>query len=170
MTTVIVQQNYGSPTVSLPPNRIEENRIEENRIEEEEKKESEIQQIDSASAANITIQNVYDYYEKNITNLTEKEKDKIQQYSNDMSLIVIKAILQEAIESNGKSWKYVEAILQSCKDEQVHTIEQFETRKKKYKEQKDKKVIKSSFQNYDQRDYKDLNAIYINKAEKMNDS
>lgn len=87
-----------------------------------------------------------------------------------MSLIIIKAIIQEAIESNGKSWKYVEAILQSCKDEQVYTIEQFETRKKKYKKQKDKKVMKPSFQNYEQRDYKDLNALYINKAEKINDS
>lgn len=68
-----------------------------------------------------------------------------------MSLNVIRAIIQEAIESNGKSWKYVEAILSACDKSKIFTIEQFQKRQEEFKKHKTKKE-KKIYNDYDQRD------------------
>lgn len=70
-----------------------------------------------------------------------------------MSLDLIKAIIQEGIESNGKSWKYIEAILSACEKEKVFTINQFKERQEKFKKYKtSENAIIKEYRNYEQRD------------------
>ena len=122
----------------------------EKDIEAEEDKEKASQEENSA-AANHEIKNIYEYYEKNITTLSDEEKEKLQSYSKNMSLDVIRAIIQEAIKSNGKSWKYVDAILSACNRSKIFTIEQFQKRQEEFQKHKTKKE-KKIYNNYDQRD------------------
>ena len=83
----------------------------------------------------------------------------MQNYSKNMSLDVIQAIIQEAIESNGKSWKYVDAILSACDKSKIFTIEQFKKRQEDFKKNNTKKG-KKIYNDYDQRD---LDSIDFNK-------
>lgn len=70
-----------------------------------------------------------------------------------MPLDLIKVIIQEAIESNGKSWKYIEAILIACEKEKVFTVEQFKDRQEKFKKYKNgKSTNKREYSSYEQRD------------------
>lgn len=69
-----------------------------------------------------------------------------------MPLDLIKAIIQEGIESNGKSWKYIEAILNACEKEKVLTVNQFEERQEKFKKYKNNKNTNTKgYSNYEQR-------------------
>lgn len=76
-----------------------------------------------------------------------------------MTLDVIRAIIQEAIESNGKSWKYVEAILSACNKSKIFTIEQFKKRQEDFKKNNTKKE-KKIYNDYEQRD---MDSIDFNK-------
>lgn len=102
----------------LRENRIEENRIEENRIDDDE-------------------DNIYTYYENNIGVLTPRQYEIINNYLNEFNKKIIKEAINRASDNNGKTFKYVEAILKSWKQKGYKSLEDIQN---ELKNKKDKDV------------------------------
>lgn len=80
--------------------------------------------------------NIYTYYENNIGVLTPRQYEIINSYLNEFNKEIIKEAINRASDNNGKTYKYVEAILKSWKQKGYKTLEdiQNELRNKKDKD------------------------------------
>ncbi len=149
--------------------------IEKDIEAEEIKNESEIftgdvqneySQENSATASVKTINDIYNYFEKNITHLTDEQKAELNKYTSDMEIELLRYAVKEAVDCNAKSYRYVNTILQDCKNKKIFTVSQFKARQEQYEKEKmnkDKKNNKKNWQKYEQREYDNLNSLYANK-------
>jgi DnaD/phage-associated family protein len=94
----------------LRENRIEEYSIDKNSIDDED--------------------NIYTYYENNIGILTPRQYEIISNYINEFNEDIIKEAINRASDNNGKSFKYVEAILKSWKSKGYKTLGEIQNEKK----------------------------------------
>lgn len=74
--------------------------------------------------------NIYTYYENNIGILTPRQYEIISNYINEFNEDIIKEAINRASDNNGKSFKYVEAILKSWKSKGYKTLGEIQNEKK----------------------------------------
>lgn len=147
----------------------------ETDIELEEEKAKAKEKEDSSAASNEVLQSVEDvftYFENNISKLTKEQKLELRRYSEKMKLEVLISVIKEAIDYNAKSYKYVLTILQNCEKENILTLSAFHKRQEQHEKEKQQKNNgpnkKISFKDYEQRKYREgeLNSLYMNRKVK----
>lgn len=102
-------------------------------LQENRDKRLDIRDIDNKI---IDSSSIYDYYQNEIGTLTPRQYEIISNYLNIFNEDIIKEAINRASDNNGKTFKYVEAILKSWKQKGYKTLEdiQNELRNKKDKD------------------------------------
>lgn len=132
----INEVNVDTNSVNDGINATKEKKEKEKKIKESKVKEKRENTDFSAAAA---------AYEQNIGNVSDIIAEKIENWLNDVDLSLMLYAIDEAVENNAKSWKYINAILQSCFNQGIKTREQKEAASYK------RKGNKNSFCNYEER-------------------
>ena len=119
--------------------------------EEEEVISKKLDEVDSAAA---TMEDVLEYFEKNICKPKELELKKLHAFVNNLSPGVIIMAIEEAVNYNAKNIKYIENILCSWMKKGLSTVEAVEKYKEVWNAQKNKcEKSKCSGWDFEQRDY-----------------
>lgn len=113
---------------------------------------NETQKSEIAATATNDI-NIFSYYEKNITSLTDEAKQLLKQYLDIMNKELIQLIIDEAVNSNVKTLNYIKAILVSCEKEKIYTVEQFKKRQKNFEENRKQHQKQTKRTETEQREY-----------------
>lgn len=108
--------------VTADRNTTKEKKEKEKKINKKKLKERKENAFVSAAA---------EAYEENIGEISEMIIEKIAHWSERVDLSLMLYAIDEAVESNAKSWKYINAILQNCENAGITTREQKETQRKK---------------------------------------
>ena len=142
----MVQQYYGSATVVLPPNRIEENR------KEKEEKRIRIKEIYNSTCSNLSqVQKLTEKREKAIDNFlkefTEDQFKNICKIANSTDFLIGK---------NDNGWKADFDFLMRI-DKATNVLEGKYNDDKKSKNSK-----KTAYNDYSQRSYENLDSLYAN--------
>lgn len=84
-----------------------------------------------------------------------------------MQLELLITAIKEAVDYNAKSYKYILTILQNCEKSNIFTLDAFHKRQEQHekdKQQKNNGPGKAvAFKAYEQREYKNLNSMYMNR-------
>lgn len=103
-------------------------------------------------------QSAIDFYENNIGMLTPYGLQQLQSYYDDgVEVDVIILAMQKAVDNNSRNMNYIKAILNSWYKKGIKTLIEAKNEEQSYKKTKENK--KSNFQ---QREYTDLNKLYVN--------
>ena len=106
-----------------------------NKEEEKENKESETQEERQAEVSLIETDKVIDFYNNNITLITQVVFESIEAYRKDgLQDDLIIAAMKDAVYRNKRNWKYVDATLRNCRNNNIFTEEQFKINQKEFKE------------------------------------
>ena len=83
------------------------------------------------------LKEVINFYENNITLITPYVAEDMEKYLQEglTAGLIIKA-MQEAVDRNARSWKYIKSILNDCCNNNVKTAEQFKIRQEEFKSNK----------------------------------
>ena len=106
---------------------VKENITSINNKEEEERKNFFQQDL----------KEVISFYENNITLITPYVAEDMEKYLQEglTAGLIIKA-MQEAVDRNARSWKYIKSILNDCCNNNVKTAERFKIRQEEFKSNK----------------------------------
>lgn len=97
------------------------------------------------------------FYETNITLITPFVVESMEYYLEDgLEAELIIECMKEAVSRNKRNWKYIEAILRDCRNNNITTVQQYQTKEKEFKEGRGKKqnnkeetVYNTDFSEYD---------------------
>lgn len=118
----------------------EEKEINKEKDGRESNSEIEIIEIDKE------LGDVINFYNNNITLISETTAQEIGTYMDDgLTGELIKRCIKEAVDQNARKWKYIKAILDDCKRENIKTKEEYEIKQKEFREKQKKKQDKQSF-------------------------
>lgn len=103
------------------------------------------------------LKEVINFYEKNITLITPYVAEDMEKYLQEglTAGLIIKA-MQEAVDRNARSWKYIKSILNDCYNNKVKTAEQFKIRQEEFKSNKNhnqSKVKTEEKEDYEEVEY-----------------
>ena len=134
---------YGNPIHQ----KTEDNITSINNKEEEERKNFFQQDL----------KEVINFYENNITLITPYVAEDMEKYLQEglTAGLIIKA-MQEAVDRNARSWKYIKSILNDCYNNKVKTAEQFKIRQEEFKSNKNhnqSKVKTEEKEDYEEVEY-----------------
>lgn len=105
-------------------------------------------------------QTAIDFYENNIGMLTPYGLQQLQSYSDDgVETDVIILAMQKAVDNNSRNMNYIKAILNSWYKKGIKTLIEAKNEEQSFKQTKENKVKQTNFQ---QREYTDLNKLYVN--------
>ena len=105
-------------------------------------------------------QSVIGFYENNIGMLTPYGLQQPQSYYDDgVEVDVIILAMQKAVDNNSRNMNYIKAILNSWYKKGIKTLIEAKNEEQSFKQTKENKEKKSNFQ---QREYADLNQLYVN--------
>ena len=107
--------------------KTEDNITSINNKEEEERKNFYQQDL----------KEVINFYKNNITAITPDVAEDMEKYLQEglTAGLIIKA-MQEAVDRNARSWKYIKSILNNCCDNNIKTAEQFKIKQDEFKSNK----------------------------------
>lgn len=89
------------------------------------------------------LRNLIDFYENNITIITEFVAEDMEKYLDDgLEEDLIIEAMKEAVVRNKRSWKYIAAILNNCLDNKITTAKQFKIEQEEFKSNKNNKPNK----------------------------
>lgn len=105
------------------------------------------------------IAKIREFYNSNVTLITPFVDSNIEAYLEDgLEAELIIECMKEAVSRNSRNWKYIDAILRNCRDNNVTTAQQYKTKEKEFRENrakqhqaKERKNIKynTDFSEYD---------------------
>lgn len=105
-------------------------------------------------------QSAIGFYENNIGMLTPYGLQQLQSYYDDgVEVDVIILAMQKAVDNNSRNMNYIKAILNSWYKKGIKTLIEAKNEEQSFKQTKENKEKKSNFQ---QREYADLNQLYVN--------
>ena len=85
------------------------------------------------------LKNLINFYENNITIITEFVAEDMEKYLDDgLEEDLIMEAMKEAVARNKRSWKYIAAILNNCLDNKITTAKQFKIEQNEFKSNKNK--------------------------------
>lgn len=138
---------YGQKNQESIDKNVKENITSINNKEEEERKNFFQQDL----------KEVINFYENNITLITPYVAEDMEKYLQEGLTVglIIKA-MQEAVDRNARSWKYIKSILNDCCNNKVKTAEQFKIRQEEFKSNKNhnqSKVKAEEKEDYEEVEY-----------------
>lgn len=104
------------------------------------------------------IKKTINFYETNIALITPFIVESMEYYLEDgLEAELIVECMKEAVSRNKRNWKYIEAILKDCRNNNITTVQQYQTKEREFKEErekikntKDETVYNTDFSEYDQ--------------------
>ena len=82
---------------------------------------------------------IREFYNSNINMVTDFVDQNLEAYLEDgLEAELIIECLKEAVSHNGRNWKYINAILKDCRDNNVKTVQQYRAKEKEFRENKAK--------------------------------
>lgn len=85
------------------------------------------------------LKNLINFYENNITIITEFVAEDMEKYLDDgLEEDLIIEAMKEAVSRNKRNWKYIVAILNNCLDNKIKTAKQFKIEQNEFKSNKNK--------------------------------
>lgn len=148
---LLIKVNECKNVVIVGNNQIKDNRSTQSKVEESKVKDSKaVAAVQPSEASDLT---PLQYYEQNISPvMTRTEVDTIDAWLADgIDPDLLKAMIDEAVESNARKLGYIRAIYWSCKKEGVTTVSQFEARKKRHKQRSKTNARSNAKGNYTDR-------------------
>ena len=115
----------------------------------------ENQQLDSC------FDEVIDFYLQNIGQITSYGKELLEDYLKEMPKELVIYAMQLAVESNARNIKYIKAILNNWNETGIKTLIEAKEQNEKFKKKKGSTKKQS---NYEQRQYDNLDFLYVNKG------
>lgn len=84
---------------------------------------------------------IIDFYENNITLITDFVKQEIESFIDDgISDDLIIEAMKEAVSRNKRNWKYVKSILNNCYNNNIKTVQQYRISQENFKSNKNKTI------------------------------
>ena len=165
----LLPRDLQGPYKGLPSNKEEViNRKEKVRSKEEEVYEEMLQaeamrnKSDSSATKGERLENIIKSFEENVHAITPLEYEKISEFTELVSYEVILLAIEEAVNYNVKTMKYITNILNNWISNGIKTPEEVRAYQKEWANKKDKNlkhhVKKGSFCDYEQRSY-DFDAL-----------
>lgn len=99
------------------------------------------------------LQEIIDFYNNNIGNITPYGLEILSSYAKEMPVDLIIYAMQISVEANKRTIQYIKAILNNWKKAGIKTL---------VEAQKENKKSAKNMNNYEQREYKDLDKFYAN--------
>lgn len=151
------------PYKGLPSNRIISNKEEvinkEERVrsKEDEAIDKETSYKNTSASDYVEINNIIRIFEENVHAMTPLEYEKILDFTNHVSSEVIIMAIEEAVNYNAKTMKYITKILTSWISSGIKTAEEVKAYQRQWANRKTSyqsdNVKKGGFSDYEQRSY-----------------
>lgn len=114
------------------------------------------------------LQKAIDFYNNNIGMITPYGLEVLSDYAKEMQIDLMILAMKKAVEANKRTIQYIKGILNNWSKKGIKTVIEAEKEDEQFKDSKQIKVKsadKKQFQNYEQRQYSNLNGLYANKKE-----
>ena len=110
------------------------------------------------------LQQIIDFYNNNIGLITPYGVEILADYAKEMPVDLIILAMQKAVEADKKTIQYIKGILNNWSKKEIKSVIDAEKEDKQFQSTKqENKNASKSYNNYEQRQYNDLNSLYANK-------
>lgn len=111
------------------------------------------------------LQQIIDFYNNNIGLITPYGLEILSDYAKEMPTDLIILAMQKAVEADKRTIQYIKGILNNWSKKGIKSVIDAEKEDKQFQSTKqENKNASKSYNNYDQREYNDLNSLYANKG------
>lgn len=111
------------------------------------------------------LQEVIDFYNNNIGFITPYGLETLSDYAKEMPEDLIIYAMQKAVEADKRTIQYIKGILNNWLKKGIKSVIDAEKEDKQFQSTKqENKNASKSYNNYEQRQYNDLNSLYANKG------
>lgn len=159
------KQNNKQLNNSITNNQQTNNKqITTNKNEKNDNNDKNITIIDDSCVDGL--KEVIDFYNNNIGLITPYGLEILSDYAKNMPEDLIILAMQKSVEADKRTIQYIKGILNNWCKKGIKSVLEAEKEDKQFQntKQENKKASKS-YNNYEQREYNDLNSLYANKGE-----
>ena len=111
------------------------------------------------------LQEIIEFYNNNIGLIAPYGVEILSDYLKEMPVDLIILAMQKAVEADKRTIQYVKGILNNWSKKGIKSVIDAEKEDKQFQSAKqENKNASKSYNNYDQRQYNDLNSLYANKG------
>ena len=111
------------------------------------------------------LQEIIEFYNNNIGLIAPYGVEILSDYLKEMPVDLIILAMQKAVEADKRTIQYIKGILNNWSKKGIKSVIDAEKEDKQFQSTKqENKNASKSYNNYDQRQYSDLNSLYANKG------
>ena len=111
------------------------------------------------------LQEIIEFYNNNIGLIAPYGVEILSDYLKEMPVDLIILAMQKAVEADKRTIQYVKGILNNWSKKGIKSVIDAEKEDKQFQSAKqENKNASKSYNNYEQRQYNDLNSLYANKG------